>query len=186
MGLATLGGVPFRIDPTGIEWSYSIKTSSTNTVGGKVVQVFGTQINDMTVTGKFSSWQEQKAFMVQVKAWVDSTIKDKTQPPLRFTYSPRNWDFLVYISNFDQPGGGNSVALSPGEIAPPWSLTMMIVEDNGGLRSIKEGVLRDYIERLATGIGWKRTKFNGPLGDLEVQQYITGQGKANVEEVLSQ
>lgn len=185
MGLATLGGVPFRIDPTAIEWSYSIKTKSTPTVGGKVVQVFGTQVNDMTVGGKFSSWQEQKAFMGQVKSWIDSTLNDQSQPPLRFTYAPRNWDFLVYVSNFDQPGGGNSIAYSSGEIAPPWALTLQIVEDNGGLRPIKDKAMQAYIERLATGIGWKQTGFNGPMGDLEVQAYIQGQGAGNVAEMMS-
>lgn len=174
MGLATLGGIAFRIDPMAISWSYSIKTSVTETVGGRVVQVFGTTLSDMVVQGKFSSWQEQAQFLERVKAWIDSVTNQRDQPPLRFTYSPRNWDFLVYVTQFSQPGGSDSIDLSSGEIAPDWALTLFIVEDNGGLRKIKDQALENYIVRLSTGIGWRQTAFNGPLGDAEVQSYLSG------------
>lgn len=184
MGVATLGGTPFRIDPISISWSYSIKTNVTETVGGKVVQVFGTSLSDMTVRGKFSSWQEQDRFLALVKRWIDSVTDNKDAPPLRFTYAPRNWDFLVYVAAFSQPGGADSIDMSSGEIAPDWALTLFVVEDNGGLRTIKDQALESYVTRLATGIGWKQTAYNGPLAEADVQQALTGQGATTITEAF--
>lgn len=186
MGIATLGGIPFRIDPMSVSWSYNIKTSVTLTVGGKVVQVFGTEISDMSVSGKFSSWQEQEDFLVRVEGWIDYVTDDYTRPPLRFTYAPKSWDFLVYVGNFTQPNAGDGVALSSGEIAPPWSLSLFVVEDNGGLEVIKDQALKAYVERLAVGIGWKQTAYNGPMGTQETQEFITGTGLGGVKALLTQ
>lgn len=180
MGLATLGGIPFRIDPMAISWAYIIKTAVTDTVGGKVVQVFGTEVSDLTLNGKFSSWKEQEEFLNRVRGWIDSITNDYSRPPLRFTYAPRGWDFLVYVSQFDQHN-----ATSSHSISHPWSLTLFIVEDNGGLRTVKESALSAYIDRLAKGIGWKQTAYNGPMGAEEAQSYITGQGVDGVQDLLT-
>lgn len=186
MGLATLGGIPFRIDPMAINWGYSIKTNVTETIGGKVVQVFGTTVDDMTVRGKFSSIPEQAQFLRRVEGWIDSVIKDRDAPPLRFTYAPRQWDFLVYVASFSQPGSDNSISLSNDVFAPAWALTLSIIEDNGGLRAVKEQAMKSYIERLATGIGWKQTAYNGPLGDQQVQSLMSGRNVGSIPELIAQ
>lgn len=183
MGLATLGGIAFRIDPRAISWNYSIKTAVTETVGGRVVQCFGTEISDMTVQGQFSSWQEQDAFLDRVHSWIDqATSADAT--PVRFMYPPRGWDFLVYVSAFTQPGGGDSIELASGIFAPPWALTLAIIEDNHGLRAVKEDALKAYINRLATGIGWRQTEFNGPMGAQYVEDFLGREGVGNIQELL--
>ncbi len=185
MGLATLGGIPFRIDPMAINWSYGIKTSVTETVGGKVVQVYGTSIDDMTVRGKFSSWQEQAQFLRRVEGWIDSVIQNRDAPPLRFTYAPRGWNFLVYVASFNQPGGDNSVSLDNATFAPDWSLTLSIIEDNGGLQAIRDQAMEMYIVRLSTGIGWKLTEYNGPMGDAEIESLLQSRGVTSVPELIA-
>ena len=65
MGNAVLNGIPFRIDPSSISWPFTVKTSSNKTIGGKVLQVFGTQLGDMTVAGTFGvgGTKEQREFL---------------------------------------------------------------------------------------------------------------------------
>lgn len=174
MGVATLSGRPFRIDPITISWAYTIKTSVTETVGGKVVQIFGTDIDDMTVTGSFGigGWEEQARFLETALKWAEGEVANPTGPPMRFVYPPHGWDFLVYLRAFNQTDAGQSVELSNRIPAPGWSLTLFIVEDNSGLRPIKDAAIKAYVDRLSKGIGWKQTKYNGPLGWNEVQTRI--------------
>ncbi len=175
MGVATLGGHTFRLDPTGISWNYRIKTKMILTVGGKVVQIFGTVVDDMVVTGKFGGTREQAEFFEKAKAWAKESANTATTEPLRFTYAPHGWDFLVYLTRLDQEGSDESIELRPGIFAPGWRMTLFIVEDNGGLRPVKEAAQKAYIERLAAGIGWKQTRFNGPLDMTQVQATMAGQ-----------
>ena len=41
MGVGSLGGIAFTIDPSSVAYHFDVKSSTTNTVGGKVVQVYG-------------------------------------------------------------------------------------------------------------------------------------------------
>lgn len=178
MGFGSLGGRRFRLDPTSISFSFSIKTSVTETVGGKVVQVFGTSISDLVVAGSFGvgGWREQADFLEQTKRWADTQISNPGATPMRFAYPPRGWDFLVYLKDFTQTGSGDSVEASNLVPSPGWTLTLYVVEDNGGLRSVKDTATLAYIERLSQGIGWQQTKFNGPGGPDEVAALIQANG----------
>lgn len=56
MGLASLGfadgpALSFRIDPESIDYNVKVHTSVTNTVGGRVIQVLGSSISDVTIRG---------------------------------------------------------------------------------------------------------------------------------------
>lgn len=191
MGVATLNGRPFRIDPTSIEWAYTIKTAVIETVGGRVVQIFGTDIDDMTVMGTFGvgGWQEQIDFLNVASQWAEGVANNPTGPPMRFIYPPNGWDFLVYLRAFSQAGGA-SVVMDNMTPAPPWMLTLFVIEDNTGLRPVKDAAIEAYITRLSQGIGWKQTEYNGPdpnwktapdpfsevsgtLGGASVEQFVT-------------
>lgn len=178
MGLATLGDHTFRIDPTSVSWKYAVKSRDFNTVGGKVVQIFGARIEDMTVTGSFGvgGWQEQAAFLEKMKtvgtAQVTSGLNGNTpSPPLHFRYPPKGWDFLVYLTKFTDPRGPSSVHLEDTNFAPKWSLTLFVVEDNTGLQQV---AMDSFISRLADGLGWKQTSYNGPLTQADVVSLVGG------------
>jgi len=165
MGLATLGSHTFRIDPSSAEWKYSVKTCDIKTVGGKVVQVFGARIEDMTITGSFGvgGWQEQAAFLEAMKTIADAQVSSalvsqSTAEPLRFLYPPKGWDFLVYLTAFSDPAGSSSVHLEDTNFAPEWSLTLFVVEDNSGLHQVASDA---FIARLAAGMGWHQSVYNG-------------------------
>lgn len=52
-GFASLNGVPFRLNPSGIQWGFSIDTNVEDTIGGRVVQILGATLSDVTVTGEY-------------------------------------------------------------------------------------------------------------------------------------
>jgi transglycosylase-like protein with SLT domain len=170
MGVASLAGVPFRIDPDAVAWDFRAKTSVKNTVGGQVVQVYGTYLSDVTVTGAFGNgdrdrgdregWQEQLRFRAQVEAWSDRTIAGSGAQPLRFLYPPRRWDLRVLIKDYTAPGGGLAIQDEEAVLNPLWQLTLFVVEDSAG--TVVSGVQDLYVRRLMAGIGWKQSQYNGP------------------------
>jgi hypothetical protein len=170
VGVATLGGVPFRIDPDSVSWSFKMKVADRPTVGGKVVQVLGTSLGDMTVTGRFGNgdralgdvegWQEQARFLAQVKAWVQEALDSSGARTLRFVYPPRRWDFRVLIKAYNAPDGGPAVRHDQADFNPGWQLVLFIVEDVAG--RVVSGIQDLYIQRLMAGIGWRQSAYNGP------------------------
>lgn len=174
MGIASLGGKTFHIDPSLVHWDFAMKVVDTKTVGGKVIQVLGTTLGDMIVTGSFApvrrrgqtaAWEAEEEFMEQVKDWARETEGETNPAPLRFTYPPRGWDFHVFIKNVSPTRQANE------EFAPKYTLTLFIVEDR--TRVVVKGIKDLYIQRLFDGVGWKQTKYNGP-SQAEVDSILQG------------
>lgn len=179
MGLATFNGRAFRIDPTTVSWEFQLRVNVVDTVGGRVVQVYGSGTGDMNITGQFGvgGWQEQTAFLEQMKALADAqaakgAIINQGFEPVRFTYAPKGWDFLVYLKDFIAPDVGTSVGYDNRIINPKWNLTLLVVENNLGLSKAAQDA---FIARISAGIGWQQTKFNGPMDASTVQDTLAGQ-----------
>lgn len=186
MAEATFAGRRFRVDPNSIRWTYDAKVKSMNSVGGKVVQVFGTTIGNMQISGSFGvgAWEQQVEFLEQMRAIGEEQATDNlakhNKPPLRFTYPPKNWDFQVYLRDFSSPDGSGAVNLAPEIFNPKWNLTLFIVEDNAGLDEVATNA---YIARLSKGIGWRQTEYNAPL---QVAAFPAGEGSASGNVTLTQ
>jgi hypothetical protein len=183
MGVARLGPHRFRLDPKSISWDFKIHAVDVPAVGGKVVQVLRASLGDMTVTGSFGvgGWREQEAFLEEMKSIGSKHVEDQKRPsqdgPIRFRYPPMGWNFLVYLKGFTQPGARGSIQLDDKIVDIPWQLTLFIVEDNNGLTKVTKDA---YIARLAEGIGWKQTKYNGPMSLAEVQETFSGGGGGSI------
>lgn len=76
MSVAQLGNIRFRINPSQVHWEYSVDVAVVPTVGGRVVQVYGVTMGDMTIQGLFGqkrdgdpkeSWQLAEDFRAQVQ-----------------------------------------------------------------------------------------------------------------------
>lgn len=178
MGEAVFAGRPFRLDPHKVSWSFSIKASDLPTVGGKVIQIYGTKMNDMTVEGSFGvgGWREQEQFLKDIKEIADKQVREAGKyrneaNAQRFVYPPKEWDFAVYLKSYTNPAGGRSIIHANDIINPQWQLTFMVVEDN---TDITESYGDIFLSRLAKGIGWKQTGFNGPMGMAELQEATGG------------
>lgn len=108
MTVAWLGDIPLRIAPTQVHWEYNVDTCVIPTVGGRVVQVLGATMSDMTVQGLYGqdrgtnpreSWQLAEDFQQRVAALVDRqsrppTLAQRTgqdptpmHPTVRFVYN---------------------------------------------------------------------------------------------------
>lgn len=190
MGLASLGGLAFTIDPTSVNWDYQMKTAQQRTLGGSVIQVYGVTLGDMTVSGVFGAgnaargdtagWQAQERFRKQVQTWTEQAIANSGATPLRFLFPAFKWDFRVFVKGFTSPDG-DSVHHNNEIINPRWTLTLFVVADQTGV--VTKGIKDAYLSRLMTGVGWKQTQFNGPgsgdvlklLGGQSVQSYVESQ-----------
>jgi hypothetical protein len=175
--------VPFRIDPDSVAWSFAMKVSRRKTVGGDVVQVYGTELGDMTVSGVFgfgdrsrgdqNGWEDQERFRRRVEAWVDDSIATAGARPLRFLYSPRRWDFQVLVRGLAS-AAGPAVMHANEEFNPRWTLTLFVVEDS--TRRVVAGIKDLYITRLMSGVGWKQSAYNGPMTQAEVDKTLAPYG----------
>ena len=168
MGEAIFAGYKFRLDPESVSWGYKAKAQDTPTMGGKVVQVFGTEITDMTLEGSFGvgGWRQQERFLASMKEIgtqqaADYLVSNSTKPPFKFIYPPKGWDFMCYLKAYENPSGGRSVTLDPFIVNPRWRLVLFIVEDNSDLKTISQNA---YIARLSKGLGWRQSEYNGGYG----------------------
>lgn len=194
MGFASLGfdngpSITFRIDPESVEWNFKINTTVIPTVAGRVVQVLGATLSDLTVAGKYGqnvkagpagkSWYQAEAFakkIQEIQAFQsrDSREFGKMHVPAVFNYSPKNWRFQVYVKSLADSQGG-SVTHASGRFSYDYVLTLFIVDsisdDLEILKGAKAAAVDKYIARISDGIGWHFSQFNGqvppnPIGGL--------------------
>lgn len=173
----TLGGVPLLVAPESVQWTYTMKVSQKHTIGGRVIQVFGTELGDMIVTGTFghgdraagdtSGWEAAERFRQQIEEFAERSAEDPTQPPIRFVMPSHKWAFDVYVKGLSPLTHSNET------VNPAYRLTLHIVEDITG--AITKGIKDRYIERLMKGIGWAQSEYNGPTLD-EVTELLSPYG----------
>lgn len=184
--LATLGGIPLWTNPDEVRWNFTMRTVDRSTMGGKVIQVLGTTLSDLTIKGAFGKgdprydggegWRSQLRFREQVRAWADQAINQHSPKPIVFTYAPRNWRFNVFVKSVSR------VSLTEEEINPKWELVLFPLEE--GTRDVVRGIKDLYIKRLMNGVGWKQTDYNGPT-QREVDDLLAP-AQGSVHEYLEQ
>lgn len=167
---AFLDGIPFRVNPTSVSWPYSIKLSTTKTMGGKVVQIYGISMGDLVIEGTFGAGgpEEQQAFFNRLIAIIESQMPvsaTSVPRPVRFHWPERGWDFWCYVRSIVQPNASTSIRASNEDFNPGYRLTLFVQEDNGDLvRVARNSAQAAYIARLSAGLGWRPSAdWNGPL-----------------------
>lgn len=187
MGTATLGypggpSIAFRLDPEMIDWRWQVLTNVIETIGGRVIQVIGAYLQDLTVQGSLGqgtgkSWEHANAFVSAVTKIMEAQSADSNQqarmhPPAVFTYPPKGWRFQVYVKSLTDPDGQNSVVQRVGKINNRYVLSLFIVQDassalvkagtTNGVYSQKAGdAIAAFMARISDGIGWHFTQYNG-------------------------
>lgn len=145
MGLASLGfadgpGLTFRIDPESIDYNVKVHTSVTNTVGGRVIQVLGSHVSDVTIRGSIGeshalgagkggaehdgvSWKMALDFFQRVQAFQMLQSAGANTPgsttgkgafflkPATFVYSPKGLRFQCYIKAIIDPAGDGTAGV---------------------------------------------------------------------------
>jgi hypothetical protein len=192
MGTATLGypGGPsaaFRIDPDLIDWTWKVHVNTVDTIGGRVIQVLGAHLDDLTVQGSLGqdrtrksggeSWQQAQTFLTTVTAIMEQQASDATvnalmHPPAVFSYPPKGWRWNVYVKALTDPDGGNSLVLKPGKANQRYVLTLFIVNESsaltvagtsetGALAQQSQTAISQFMARISDGVGWTANKYTG-------------------------
>jgi len=190
-GVATLGfdggpRVVFRLNPSAVDWNFQINTSVTETVGGRVVQVLGATLSDLTVRGSFgeqrgrthnSSHALAEKFLADMKAIAayqssGATVHKPMHQAAIFSFPPKNWRFRVFIKGL-AGGDSDGITHTVGKASYDYAITMVIQDDlsdtskiigqsNGVLNMKKDKAIQNYITRIADGIGWQASDaYNG-------------------------
>jgi hypothetical protein len=154
MALASLGftngpQITFRINPSSIDWGFDIHTSVTPTVGGRVVQITGATLRDVTITGYLgenrragsarsgdhlgASWRLHEAFIAQCRAIMEHQSRDSTTPgrmhePAVFNYPPHGWRWSVYLTEVSDIDGQASIEHRTGKFSHGYQLRLFIVQ----------------------------------------------------------
>lgn len=156
-GLCILGDITFRINPDLINWSYEVYTNVIPTLGGRVVQVLGAALSDITIHGLYGdnhaaiingvsdgspdgpgrSWRLADGFadnihrLMKKQSPPPGAVVGYQQPvPLRWFYPDAGWDFLVYITALQDGRGSGVVDHEYGKFSYDYVLTLFPVKDN--------------------------------------------------------
>lgn len=173
MTQATFGGWTFRLNPESVTYDYTPKSISTPFLGGKVVQVFGMKISDITITGSFGigGRAEQTRFLAQMIEVANHQKDNPTVTPQRFIWPDQGWNFACWLKSYTEVKGEESVMLDPKIFNPKWKL--VLVPENGG--SLVGYATTQLVDRMSRGIGWTKSAFNGPInGSTGVVEALTG------------
>jgi hypothetical protein len=206
-GPATINGWHFDIDPSSVALPIRAKVQKYRTVGGFVVQVYGTTWGDLTVSGQFGTggWRSQLAFLdnMMTIARQQSLQRPATYAgqnftpgkPFRFTFPLLGWDFPeCYLKNYTSPDGPLAVHMENDNINPKWTLTIFVVTDRNSLEVVTKTA---YLQRLAPGLGvmWDTTtesyqgysddQYNAPLTSADVQAYVNSPTGGGANDVIS-
>jgi hypothetical protein len=192
MATATLGysggpSIAFRIDPDLIDWTWSVQTNVVETIGGRVIQILGARLEDLTLQGSLGqdrskksggeSWQEAQDFLATITAIMEKQSADSNQQatmhqPAVFSYPPKGWRWNVYVKSLTDPDGGNSIVLTPGKANQRYVLTLFIVNEGaeltpagsgetGALAQQSQTAITQFMARISDGVGWTANKYTG-------------------------
>lgn len=102
-GLCTLtyGGriLRFRTNPNEMYWDYELITKVENTYGGRVIQMLGTRLGDLSI--KVDCGLGGWSYLMQVVGFLRDMVSDQRREvtPGTLEYTSRNWKLNVYAVN---------------------------------------------------------------------------------------
>lgn len=168
MGVASLGfangpSLTFRIDPESIDYRVKVFANVEETVGGRVVQITGTQISDIVVSGSIGedrtrgkarpgeqehpgvSWKLAEEFFKKIRSMMLEQARDSSQVganargtlrPAVFVYAPLGLRFECYIKSIVDPDGDGTAAVAHkvGRANYKYTLTLFPVLGEAELR----------------------------------------------------
>lgn len=181
---ASLGGILLPLDPDQVGWRATTKTRSQNTVGGKVVQAYGTSISEVNVVGSYGSggFESAQTFLAQVTTWVNQQVGKLNAhqgqgiyngTPLHFLFPFHNWDMQVYITKFYNPEAAQSIMIDPRTVNYHWALTLYVASNNGTVTAgdpTADASMIQFVNNLSEYFGWFPNDANGVLKDAKTGQ----------------
>lgn len=180
--VASLNGVAFEIDPSDISWDYKIHLADKPYLGGKVIQVFGASIGDITITGSFSGKDPLGSQLAMLKRMKELGMIQITnlRNTLNFQWPEQKLDMQVYLLDYGSPDGADSLVHDPAVFAPKWTLKLFPVT---GTDQLKSAAVANFIDRLADGMGWNPGSYNGGTGN-DIQTALAASGTTNLSDYV--
>lgn len=153
MGTASLKGQDtwfFRIDPNSIEFTYELKTKVTETFGGKVVQILGVSLDNLTIS--FESGSGGREYLKAFGNFFKNAMiwQRDTGQPLIFSYPPRGYIVSCYLDSVSIKDDIKNVTF-------PFTLKAKIQQDLMG--TVKTEALSAALNRLVDGVGWSKNEY---------------------------
>ena len=140
----------FRTDPNEVTWNYSLITKTDQTYGGRVVQILGTRIDDLTV--KVDCGQGGWPYLIKVVAFMrDLMVAQRNGQTAVFEYTTRNWKLKVYAASFPFADQVNSTTRE-------LTLNFKVQEDISGI--VSSTTISTALQSFINGIGWERNEYN--------------------------
>jgi hypothetical protein len=192
VGSASLGGLNFRINPSQVSWSYDANVAVTPTVGGRVVQVHGVTLGDMTIRGLFGqdraanreSWQLAEDFATSVGKLVDRQSARPTMAQLTGTDPTPMHPTLRFLYNDENSPTRRGLPVHD------WDFNVYIKSlrdvDGQSTITLTEVAQNAFIDRLSKGLGWKRGPYNGLMTAADLASYMQGKGAADIHSYVLQ
>ncbi len=129
-GGGAIRGWKFSPDPVSIGWSANAQITLLPTRGGQVAYSTGRSIGPLTIAGYVRSSTELLDMADFIYAHMEAAqLRGR---PLRFQYPERDFDFSMYIQNFNEIGLNGDV----GEIKA-WTITAQITQDHNSVAPIQ-------------------------------------------------
>lgn len=155
-----------RTNPNYISYSYTLRTRTYQTYGGKVVQILGVNFetlsieiesgSEKTVNGKPGGY----AYFRSVIQWFKETSlwQRNTKNSIRFTYPARNYCLDVFLKSI-------YVADDLQNVLRPLQIDMEIEDDFTGL--LTGDIVKDELKYFQDGIGYEDNPYNDPLKNID-------------------
>lgn len=155
-----------RTNPNYISYSYSLRTQTYPTYGGKVVQILGVNYGTLqieiesgsqkTVNGQPGAY----AYFRSVIQWFKETSlwQRNTKRPIRFTYPERNYVLDVFLKNL-------AVADDLQNVLRPLQIELEIEDDFTGL--LTGDIVDNELNYFQDGIGYEDNPYNDPDKDID-------------------
>lgn len=158
MANAKLGDYVFDIDPSKASWSYTLKTFSENTYGGRVVQILSNKVDGFQVEGYITQkgtaddpFKNMVAFSEKIKSIME--YHASTKKPLRFLFPAMDWDAQVFLKGYSNVEYRQDIAAV--------SYTLNFAVDTG-FDGLTISPSSQGLENIPEGIGWTRSQYNTP------------------------
>lgn len=153
-GIATLSWgnkvFRFRTNPNEITWNYSLITKTDQTYGGRVVQILGTKIDDLTV--KVDCGNGGWEYLMKVVTFIrDLMVSQRNGQPATFEYTTRNWKLNVFAASIPF---ADQVSATTREL----TLNFKVQQDVTGMMSTN--TISSALLGLTAGVGFARSQYN--------------------------
>lgn len=141
----------FPVNPYTATWGYKQNSVSTDTLGGRVVQLLSVYVDQLMITSVAGSRSELQRVADSAKDIMDFHVS--TLRPARLVVPSRKWDFKVYLTALPQIGWDIAATTYP------YTMTFLIDEDISGVKThqVEEAALA----RLYNGIGYDPSVHGG-------------------------